>query len=207
MDILVTDSTTGAARAAANQLEAAGHRVHRCHEPSAPAFPCSGLVTECPLDATAIDLVLAVRPHIRTRPADTEAGVTCGLRQRIPVAVAGQTVMNPFEPLGAVPIEGDLVAACEQIAVSRRPEHEAAATSVLQSSLAAAGHPVEPSEVSVRRINGRLRVRVSVPEEVPEPAREMLAVRVVGRLREFDPYAVGIDIGVEPLDAESGIGS
>src|SRR4051794_12854088 len=101
MDILVTDSTHDGAGTATHDLEAAGHRVHRCHERSSQAFPCAGLVSRCPLDTQTIDLVLAVRPHIRTRPADTEVGVTCGLRHRIPVAVAGQTVMNPFEQFGA----------------------------------------------------------------------------------------------------------
>jgi hypothetical protein len=38
-----------------------------------------------------------------------------------------------------------------------------------------------------------------VPVTVPERAREMAAVRIVARLREFDPYADGIDIGVTAI--------
>ena len=66
----------------------------------------------------------------------------------------------------------------------------------MRDTLAIEGHAIEPSDVVVQRVGGRLRVRVMVPEEVPERAREIVAVRVVGRLREYDPHAGGIDIGV-----------
>ena len=197
MDILVTESTSGAAQAAATELEAAGHRVHRCHDSGSATFPCAGLTDDCPLDAGAIDLVLTVRGHVRTTPAPAEDGVTCGLRHRVPVAVTGQTVMNPFEAFGAETVDpDDLVAACERVASSRRPGHEEAAIAVMRDTLAVEGHATEPSDVAVQRVDGRLRVRVMVPEEVPGRAREIVAVRVVGRLREFDPHAGGIDIGV-----------
>src|SRR6478736_8118262 len=107
MEILVTESTSGVAESAAQQLEAAGHRVHRCHDGSSPAFPCAGLTSECPLEATSIDLVLTVRGHVRTSPSPTEDGVACGLRRRIPVAVTGQTAMNPYERFGAELVEPD----------------------------------------------------------------------------------------------------
>ncbi len=197
MDILVTESASGAARAAAEELEAAGHRVHRCHDASSSTFPCAGLTSECPLDAGTIDLVLTVRGHVRVTPAPTEDGVTCGLRHRVPVAVTGQTVMNPFEALGAEAVDvDDIVAACERVASSRRPGHEEVASAVMRDTLAIEGHAIEPSDVVVQRVGGRLRVRVMVPGEVPERAREIVAGRVVGRLREYDPHAGGIDIGV-----------
>jgi hypothetical protein len=203
MEILVTESIAGAAQTASEQLEAAGHRVHRCHADAETAFPCVGLVSECPLDGESVDLVLAVRPRVQTRPTDDEIGITCGLRRRIPVAIAGQTLMNPFGAFGAEAIDGDLVDECERIAASRRPGHEAVAVEVARTALAASGYATEPSDVSVQRIDGRLRVRVFVPEEVPEPAREIVAVRVVGRLRAFDPYAAGIDIGVTTMGSGS----
>lgn len=202
MDILVTESIPGAGGTATERLEAAGHRVHRCHEPSS-AFPCAGVRSECPLDEQPIDLVLAVRPHIRTTPTTSEIGVTCALRQRIPVAVTGQTLLNPFEPFGAAAIEEELVEACERVAAARRPEHEAAAAAAVQSSLATAGHEKALCDVSVHRDNGRLRVRVSVPKEVPEPTRKMLAVRVIGRLRNFDPHAEGVDVAVATIKTVS----
>ncbi len=194
MDVLVTESIAGAAQAAAHELEAAGHRVHRCHEDGAPLFPCNGLTGDCPLDSGTIDLVLAVRPHVRTNPAAGEDGVTCGLRRRIPVAVTGQSVMNPFEAFGADPVDGDLVAECVRIATSRRPGHEAAAREIVVETLQVEGMPTAGAEVSVRRVADRLQVEVLVDESVPVRAREVIAVRVVGRLREYDPAAGGIDV-------------
>lgn len=202
MDVLVTESMRGAARVAVEQLEAAGHRVHRCHEDGSATFPCAGLTSECPLDATPIDLVLAIREAVRPSPAPGEDGVTCGLRHRIPVAVTGQTLMNPFESFGAEPVAGDLVAAVERIAAAGRPAHEQRADVVLRQTLEAAGCGSAPSAVSVRREGGRLRVRIAVSDTVPQRTREVVAVRVVGRLREFDPHAAGIDVDVETLVVE-----
>lgn len=204
MDVLVTESTAGAAQAAAERLEAAGHRVHRCHAPSSPAFPCAALTSGCPMDDAPIDLVLTVRAHVRTTPAPTEDGVACGLRRRVPVAITGHTVMNPFETLGAesVDADDDLVAACERVAGSRRPAHEEVACAVMKDTLEVERYPTEPADVSVRRVAGRLKVQVSVPAVVPERAREIVAVRIVGRLRAFDPHAAGIDIGVTTIEAE-----
>jgi hypothetical protein len=204
MDILVTESTSGAAEAAAGRLAAAGHRIHWCHEASSPAFPCAGLTSGCPMDDAPIDLVLTVRGHVRTTPAPSEDGVVCGLRRRIPVAIAGHTVMNPYEALGAesVDADDDLVAACERVAASRRPEHEEVARAVVRDTLAIERFPAEPCDVSVRRVAGRLKVQVTVPAVVPQRAREIVAVRVAGRLREFDPNAGGIDIGVTTTGAE-----
>lgn len=199
MDILVTESNGGTASEAVADLEAAGHRVHRCHAPSAPAFPCLGLVSGCPLEDGTIDLVVAARDHVRPTATPTEDGVTCGLRRGIPVAVVGQPLMNPFEPFGAVAVTGDLVSACERIARSRRGAYEEVAIATVRQSLAYEDIPSDRVAVSVERIDGRLRVEVKVPVEVPEPVRQHLAVRVVGRLREYDRHVAGIDIGVADL--------
>ena len=200
MDILVTESNGGTAAEAAAELEAAGHRVHRCHAPSAPAFPCAGLLSGCPLKDGTIDLVVAARDHVRPTPTASEDGVTCGLRRGIPVAVLGQSLMNPFEPFGAIAVTGDLVSACERIARSRRGAYEEVAIATVRQALAYEGMPTDRAAVSVERIDGRLRVQVFVPVEVPERVRQHLAVRVVGRLREHDRHVAGIDIGVADLD-------
>jgi hypothetical protein len=204
MDILVTEAVAGAATSAAEELEAAGHRVHRCREAAAPAFPCAGLGGDgCPLDQAPIDLVLTVRPHVRTTPTPTEDGVACGLRRHVPVAVYGQTVMNPFAAYGAETVEGDLVAECERIARATRTEHERVALEVIHDTLRTEGFPTDPSDVTVHRVGGRLRVLVGLSRAVPERARQIVAVRVVGRLREFDTDAAGIDIGLATVDDES----
>ncbi len=199
MEILVTETKGGTAAEAAAELEAAGHRVHRCHAPSAPAFPCAGLLSGCPLEDGTIDLVVAARDHVRPTPTAAEDGVTCGLRRGIPVAVLGQPLMNPFEPFGAIAVTGDLVSACERIAGSRRGAYEEAAITTVRQTLAYEDLPTDRAAVSVERIDGRLRVQIFVPAEVPERVRQHLAVRVVGRLREHDRHVAGIDIGVADL--------
>ncbi len=200
MDILVTESKGGPGTEAAAELEAAGHRVHWCHAPSAPAFPCLGLVSGCPLEEGTIDLVVAARHHVRPTPTAGEDGVTCGLRRGIPVAVVGQSLMNPFEPFGAIAVTGDLVSACERIASSRRIGYEEVALVTVCQALAYENQPTDRASVSVERIDGRLHVQVFVPVEVPERVRQHLAVRVVGRLRKHDRHVAGIDIGVADLE-------
>ena len=200
MDILVTESNKGTVAEAVLELEAAGHRVHRCHAPSAPAFPCAGLLSGCPLEDGTIDLVVAARDHVRPTPTPTEDGVTCGLRRGIPVAVLGQPLMNPFESFGAIAVTGDLVSACEQIAGSRRGAYEEVAIATVRQTLSLEDLPTDAAAVSVERIDGRLHVQIFVPAAAPERVRQHLAVRVVGRLREHDRHVAGIDISVADLD-------
>src|SRR3546814_11583513 len=99
MDVLLIQSRPGAARAAAESLEAAGHRVHLCHEPGEPAFPCKGLVdpSSCPLEGH-IDVALLVRPRIAPRTTAVEDGVTCALRAGVPLVEQGSQVLAPYAP-------------------------------------------------------------------------------------------------------------
>ena len=115
------------------------------------------------------------------------------------MAIGGRSTTTRFESLGAERIAGDLVGECERIAASRRSGHERVAVEAARDSLHAGGHPAAPFVVSVHRIHGRLRVRVLVPAVVPDTVRQIVAVRVVGRLRSFDSSAAGIDIGVSTL--------
>lgn len=97
MEVLVVESEPGAAAIAIAQLEAAGHRVTRCHEPGQRPFPCVGLDPgRCPLENDAIDVELTVRARTNPRPSPLEDGVTCVLRHHAPVVAAGRTTINPF---------------------------------------------------------------------------------------------------------------
>lgn len=195
MDVLVLESDPGAASAAVAQLEAAGHRVVRCHDAGATPFPCAGLTGGCPLDVAPVDVALTVRAHPHSRPTPLEDGVTCALRHRVPVLVAGRTVLDPFEQFGAESVEGDLVEACEGAAVSVRAEHSALATRSLHETLEHAALPVEGAVAEVRRTGGRLTVTIRTPADTPQKVRDTAAVRITGALRAFDPSAGGIDVG------------
>lgn len=51
------------------------------------------------------DLVVNVRPHPLPQPTRREIGVTCGLRQGVPLVVTGRTLFNPFEDFAAVVVD------------------------------------------------------------------------------------------------------
>jgi hypothetical protein len=199
MDILVTESDPGAAARAIERLESAGHTVHRCHEPGSRAFPCAGVVGVCPLEGTSIDVVLDVRARARTWPTPTEDGVTCALRRRVPVVVAGRTALNPFTAHGATEAEGDVVDACTRAGRGPLPAHGELATGALRETLVRAGLPSTAASAVVVRRGGRLRAELAVPEAASETVRRTAEVRVIGALRGYDTAARGVDVGCRVL--------
>lgn len=200
MKVLVLESDPGAAAAAVEQLEAAGHRVVRCHEPGSTAFPCAGLEADgCPLDGEPVDVALTVRAHPHSRPTPLEDGVTCALRHKVPVVVSGRTLLDPFERYGAASAGDDVVEACVAAADGVRPEHSAIATRALRDTLEHAELSSRGGLGEVRRVGGRLAVTLSVPVDTPAPVRDTAAVRATGALRAFDPDVIGIDVITEDL--------
>ncbi len=198
MQVLVVESEAGAATVAVAQLQAAGHRVMRCHEPGAPAFPCAGLEPGgCPLEHDAIDVVLTVRSRAQKQPSPLEDGVTCALRQRTPVVVAGRTTPNAFEQFPVTMAELDVVAACERAATGPQLEHERVALTALEETLGHSGLAAASAGASVHRSGEGLRVALHVPAATPRPVRDTAVVRVVGALRAFDPHAPKIDVTCE----------
>lgn len=199
MDVLVLESDPGVARLSIDDLEAAGHRVHRCHEAGDAAFPCAGLASDrCPLESEPVDVVVTVRAHVRPGPTPLEDGVACALRRHLPVVVTGRTALNPFEELGAVEGGGTgIVAACERAASGTQPAHEARANETLRSVLDHAGEGASPARASVRRISGRLNVVLRIDPSMSKRTRNIAAVRVTGALRAFDRYVDSIDVSFE----------
>lgn len=137
--VLVVGTDDWAIEQSANELEAGGCAVRRCHEPGEPAFPCNALVEGrvCPLDA-GFDVVVTVRARAASEPTQAEMGVVCALHRGIPLVVAGVGSSRPFGPWASLAVEqgGDVVTACEKVmggtsepiaAGSRagRPDHHA----------------------------------------------------------------------------------
>lgn len=128
LDVLLIESRPGSGAIDAGRLEAAGHRVHRCHPDTRPGleaplpardrYLCTGVTAWCPLD-DGVDVALLVRRRVMPRPVAREAGVSCALRAGVPVVEDGPAVLDPFEPWLAGRVAGDVVAACEAAAGGR----------------------------------------------------------------------------------------
>lgn len=199
MKVLVLESDQGAAGVAVGNLEAAGHGVFRCHEPSAHPFPCGALERGgvCPLVKENIDVALAVRSRPEDRPLPLEDGVACALRYRVPLVVAGDPSENPYESWHPVVVEGDdVVAACEQAARSVNLEMSEAATAMLRAALELSGHDTEAASATVARNAGVLEAALTIPPGVDKRAASEASVRVAGALRLLDRNARGIDVSI-----------
>lgn len=185
LDVLVLENRRNGARIAAEELEAAGYRVHRCHEPADPSFPCRGVVnpSDCPLEGP-IDVALVVRQHIHPYPSTLEDGVACAIRAGVPVVEDGSSILDPFEPWITARVEHDpLTVTCHQaVDMAFQP----IANDVLRRCrplLDAAG--IDSSDVTCRLEMSwpKLQVHLEVPGPVSAGIREALAVRALDAVR------------------------
>lgn len=197
LHVLVLESERGAADAAIEELEHAGHAVHRCHDRGEASFPCKALDDDaCPMDTTPIDVALTVRNRPRSQPAPLEDGVRCALQRHIPLVVAGSRVLNPFEPWATEVLDRtyDVVEPCERAATAPLARHGDRAQRALLDVLA--HHDIEgcSPHVEVFRRTGSLDVRVHGAQELEHRVRAMASVRMIGALRALDHTATGIDV-------------
>ncbi len=97
LNLLIMESHVGAADLAAEQLQAEGHTVHRCHDGDGTAFPCIGVAEPdgCPIDQS-VDVALLVRRGVGPTPTPLEDGVPCALRAGIPVVEDGTDLLDPY---------------------------------------------------------------------------------------------------------------
>jgi hypothetical protein len=119
LDVLLIESSPHAGAAAAAELKAAGHRVHRCFRPGACGFPCVGVThpSACPIDR-GIDVALLVRPRVNPRPTQLERAVSCVIRARVPLVEYGPSILDPYESWLAARAEGRVTDACVEAAAS-----------------------------------------------------------------------------------------
>lgn len=121
MKVLVMGPPGPALDDAVAHLEAIGHDVLRCTDHGEPLFPCKGLDQSCPLDEAFVDAALVVRTRAWPRPTVFDRGVTCAIRQGIPVVLAGNTLLNPYDPWAAAVVarDADPVPVLEHVAEHR----------------------------------------------------------------------------------------
>jgi hypothetical protein len=203
MRVLVVETDRHSGDQAAADLEAAGHRVVRCHDAQESAFPCNALRTSagCPLDAAeSVDVVLDYRSRPRPRPTPFEDGVSCAVRHHIPLVVAGTAALNPYhEWTTAVAVDGDIVSTCEESARARLGRLEEPARAEVQRRLGPSSAP--DVDVEVRRRGNQLDATIHVPTHIDDLDGK-LAVAVAGVLRAHDRFVSRVNVAVKHDDGD-----
>jgi hypothetical protein len=208
LKVLLNEAVAGAGDAADRALHAAGHDVARCTDPGAPAFPCAGMrdLKACPIRTGTVDVALTVRDSSGMAPTRHEEGALCALRHHVPLVVVGDAATDPF--LGwesaFVGPDDDIVAACERAASSPLRAHSHLAAAAARDVVVRHGDD-RPLHAVVRRDRGRLLVEITGRGSLSSRVRHLMAVRVIGALREFDPDAAGIDVNVGFEDTHEGL--
>jgi hypothetical protein len=199
--VLVIEGEQGAATDAVAQLEAEGHEVTRCVEPGAPAIPCKGMLEDrsCPLDEGPVDAALLVHDSEAPRLEGGEDGARCALRRHIPLVLRGDVRRSAYQDWAAL-VEGDDVPVAETLERARRAplrRHASAARRSLRAVLEQHGVDSNGADAVVHRHGADLRVTLTAGVEVERAVAEIAAVRVVGAVRDVDPYPRVIDVTFE----------
>jgi hypothetical protein len=150
------------------------------------------------LRSQAVDVALVVRAGRRAQPNALEDGARCALVHRIPLVVAGDVVLDPYDEYATRTLgrTHDVVDACELAATAPIEGLGHRATEVLREVCGPASAPAPSARVTRRE--GRLRVAILDGERMTKDQRSRAAVKIAMALRELDPFADGIDIGSEP---------
>ena len=122
-EVLVVGSDDWSIRDAIRQLTAAGRSVHRCSDSADAPFPCNALIEGrgCPLNTGRVDVVLDIRTRADSEPSISEMGAICGLRDGLPLVIAGRSETSGLAPwANLVPVTGDIVSTCDDALHHRR---------------------------------------------------------------------------------------
>ena len=200
LDVLVVESHPGASQHQVDQLEAAGHRVHRCHEPGADGFPCREITApgSCPVEA-GVDVALLVRRHVTPRPTDREQGIGCVIRAQVPVVEDGPAILDPYADYVAARVTGDVVATCETAAAHGYDPLRTAVLERMAPLLRSAGHDVADVECSFIRVGPDLRVHLRGPALTTDQ-EQALAVRAVDAITAAGRSYGRIDVGYRSVE-------
>ena len=187
---LVVEGFPGSGSVAVEALESAGHTATTCFEGNGPPFPCTGVAGgPCPLDDGTVSVVVATRDAPVPCLLPREVGLTCALRARLPVVLAGQRSWHPVDAFAdaIVPLEGRaIVGACEAVVSGRSPAHEAAANAVLDGTLMSA---------EVRRDGPQLDVVIH-RNGADEKTARTAAVHVLQRITQYDHNRPSVEVSV-----------
>lgn len=221
LDVLLIESELDAGAHAAAELEADGHRVHRCLRPSSRSAADHGATARCvatsdetaaaadagpglcvavtdgtcPIDDRGIDVALLSGPAAGDRPSLLAAGVTCALRNHIPL-VADDGCTSPLGSRLAGRADGDVVAACTRAAADGFSDLR---TDILRrAALTLAAEHLDPGSIDLRfDLDGpRLRVTVVGPP-LTKGVQQALGVRVLDAVRAAGRVFAQVDVGYD----------
>jgi len=205
MDVLVLEHRRGSARAAVDELEAAGHRVHACHDPDQSAFPCRGVVDpqSCPLEGP-VDVALVVRHHNHPTTSALESGVSCALRLGVPVVEDGPSALDPFEPWITARVGTESVIDTCQRAIDLAHDPVLADITARCAPLLV-DHGLDPASLTgaLELTWPRLQVRLRLREPSAPRLREAIAVRALDAVRAGRRSYEKINVHVTGPDQDS----
>ena len=194
-DVLVPDTHSGLATQLAEQLEAAGHRVHRCVTDEATDRCIELTDGRCPLDTAPVDVVVSVDATSRgIRPAD---GAACAARRRIPLVLVGAGGGHPLAPwVAATPEAERSVEAVAEVLDRPLTRHTAEAERAMLNELRHQGADSAEAVVAVYRRPGRLLVDLTHVASMSHTQAERLATHVAQAVRGYDRWAPKIDVTI-----------
>jgi hypothetical protein len=206
LDILVLQSRPHTDDGALDALQAAGHRIHRCHDEDSRGFPCVGAVDRdaCPLDQD-LDVALLLRRGVQPEPTPLEAGATCAIRADLPIVELGTDLLDPFAPwvTRRITTADEAPAACADVALHSRDPLRRAVQDRIAPLLGAAGIDGDAVECRIDGGPSALTVHLQLPEPVGLRLEHALAVRVLDAVRSTGRTYGQIDVSVSPRDEEA----
>ena len=198
MRVLVTESQPGAASAKAAELEGASHEVVTCFDPAGYSPVCRGMRGGvCPVEV-GVDAVVAVRGRPRPTPTHLETGVTCAVRRRVPLVVAGSVDMSPFvAPVLVAADRVGVVEALDRVVGAAAHNLAAAANRAARQLIGRSGGDASDVRSRVEGDGDRTKVTVTVPPvDHPALSDSTLASRVKDAVQAAGCRTAVIDIAI-----------
>ena len=185
LDVLILESHPHAGDDTAARLEAAGHRLRRCHEAGSAAFPCVGLTDAglCPL-AEGVDVAVDVRRAEGGGATSLEDGVGCALRAGIPVVeITDGSAESPFGGWTLRADPDEVAETCAVVAEGRFRPLEAAILERVAPLATANGVDGDRLSCSITRRGRGLRIVLTGPR-APVGLQQAMSVRAFGVVRD-----------------------
>jgi hypothetical protein len=174
-------------------LAAGGHDVNVCHELS---WGCVGMDDACPLDATGVDVAVAIaEPGDRFDPQ----GIACLQRARVPLVTIGGVAHDRILEYASERLERVDESVFD--ALARAARDGSAHQRAIELSVAEHLHSGESIDVSVDRSPDRIDVRLTGRLEGNRAS--VLADIARGAVRTHDAHVPVIDVSVDASGAET----